>query len=55
MYLVILTPFLFLGIASASLPPGFPHFRYRFIPPLRYATLRNAFGGASIPNAVHQA
>ena len=47
MYLIIKTPFLFLGIASASLPPGFPHFRYRSI--LCFA--KYACGGATIPNA----
>ena len=36
----------FLGVASASLPPGFPHFRYRSI--LCFA--KYAFGGAPIPN-----
>ena len=47
MYLIIKTPFLFLGIASASLPPGFPHFRYRSIRH-NLRLLTNAFGGASI-------
>ena len=38
----------YLGVATASLPPGFAHFRYRFI--LCFA--KYACGGAPIPNAV---
>ena len=36
------------GVTTALRWSGFPHFRYRFIPTL---PLRNAYGGATIPNA----